>query len=92
MFETVTTNVAGILTIIVLWSSATGVLVYLYTKTKDDKVIKFLDDYIFDMHKDYDAAIQRLTYIEREYGHVIDDYIEMYSDGQWKLEKLEADR
>ena len=83
MFQIVSTNVAGLLTIIALWSTLTWVITYLYMAEKirrKDETIKFLDEYIEgdEMH------IQMLTTyvrdIEKSYGHVIDDYTEHYSN------------
>ena len=73
MTSIVTTNVAGILTIIVIWGTIGFILTYMYMSTKVKKLeetIDFLDDYIREA--------------EKEYGHVIDEYIDhYYSDGEW---------
>ena len=87
MFETVTTNAAGIATIIVLWSTVTWAITYLYMTEKirrKDETIQFLDDYI-EGDQEYMALMrEHIALIEKDYGHVIDDYIDhYYSDGEW---------
>lgn len=85
MFETITTNAAGVLTIILLWSTVVWASTYMYMSEKirrKGETIRFLDHYIERCEDDYDALRQELEHIEREFGHVIDDYIEhYYSDG-----------
>lgn len=96
MFETVTTNAAGILTIIVLWSTLVWLSTYMYMSEKirrKNETIKFLDRYIDLCEDDIRQETEKNQAIEREFGHIIDDYIEhYYSDGAWELLKLETDR
>jgi hypothetical protein len=87
MFETVTTNAAGIATIIVLWSTVTWAITYLYMSEKirrKDETIRFLDDYIEADQTYMDLLREHIRDLEKDYGHVIDDYIDhYYSEGKW---------
>lgn len=87
MFETVTTNGAAILTMILLWSTITWVFTYMYMSEKirrKDEVIKFLDIYIEEDQTYIDMLRGHIEETERQFGHVIDDYIDhYYSDGEW---------
>jgi hypothetical protein len=47
LFETVTTNGASILTMIVLWAMVSWMLTYMYLKEKHRKVVEFLDWYCY---------------------------------------------
>jgi hypothetical protein len=73
MFETVATNFAAIATMIVLWSTVTWAITYMYMTEKirrKDEVIDFLNIYIDES--------------EQHYGNVIDNFIDhYYSDGEW---------
>lgn len=97
MFETVTTNVPSIMTLIVLWSTLVWVGTYMYMTEKirrKDETIRFLDHYIELCEDDYRKVKFELDSIEQQFGHVLDDYIEHYfepyteyevqDDGSWK--------
>lgn len=72
MFQTVSTNVAGILTIIGLWSSLTGLVVYVVMGNKIDRLAGELRAERWLRNR----AEAELMEIDDKYGHVIDDYIE----------------
>jgi len=73
MFEVATVNPIGILVMLVLWGVSIWAITFVWMSEKirqKDEIIKFLDIYIED--------------VERDYGHVMDDYFDMYySDGEW---------
>ena len=87
MFEPVTTNAAGLLTIILLWSTLVWVFTYMYMSEKirrKEEAVRFLDHYIELCERDLRAVTERNRVMEEQFGHVIDDYIDhYYSDGEW---------
>jgi hypothetical protein len=87
MFETVTTNPAAITAIIVLWSVLAWAVTYMYMSTKVKELeykAEFLEWYGYEADRELERALDKLESIEREFGHVLDDYVEYYySDGEW---------
>jgi len=73
MFEVATTNAAAILTMLAMWGVSIWAATYWWMSEKirrQNELIEFLDSYIEG--------------VERDYGHVMDDYFEMYySNGEW---------
>ena len=76
MFQTVTTNAAGILTIILIWSTLVGLSVYAYMGTKLEQMRQEL------MGERWlrERAENELIFMDDNYGHVIDDYIRHTED------------
>lgn len=87
MFETTTTNPATILMILAMWGTAIWAVTYLYLSEKirhKDETIKFLDTYIEEDQTYIDMLRDHIDQTERDFGHVIDDYVEYYfTDGKW---------
>ncbi len=87
MFETITTNGATILVLIAMWGTLIWAATYMYMGYKlhqKNEAIDVLDWYIYEANKDLDKALEDLAAIERDFGHVLDDYVEYYySDGEW---------
>ncbi len=98
MFDIITTNGAAILTMIGLWSTLTWAITYAYmgTKVRDrDYRISVLDWYIYEADRELERALAELEAVDKEYGHIIDDYKQhilddnleefgsFYSDGKW---------
>ena len=87
MFETITTNGATILVLMAMWGTLIWAATYMYMGHKlwkKNETINVLDWYIRDANEDLDKAHEDLAAIEREFGHVLDDYVEYYySDGEW---------
>ena len=94
MFETVTTNAAGLLTIILLWSTLVWLSTYMYMSERirrEEETVRFLDEYMDLCERDLRAVTERNRIMEEQFGDVIDDYIDhYYADGSWKRTKWEA--
>jgi hypothetical protein len=81
MFDIVTTNGVTILTMLALWSTVTWAFTYMYMGQKmraKDETIKFLDDYIEADQTYMDLLREHIRDLEKDYGHVMDDYTEYY--------------
>ena len=70
MFQTVSTNAAGILTIILMWSTLVWALTYMYMGTRLEQVRQEL----LGERWLRERAENELIYMDERYGHVIDDY------------------
>ena len=82
MFEPVTTNAAGILTIIILWCTLTWIVTYYIMSTRRNKKVQVLDDtieflniycdelhlYINDLMNKLDAESAPVSYILTDDG------------------------
>jgi len=94
MFEPVTTNAAGLLTIILLWSTLVWLSTYMYMSEKirrEKETVRFLDDYMDLCERDLRAVTERNRIMEEQFGDAIDDYIDQYyADGSWKRMKWEV--
>jgi hypothetical protein len=84
MFETVTTNGATILAQLGLWSTLVWAATYIYMSRKAQDLqdrMDVLDWYIYEMEKEYGHIIDDYK------QHVLDDYLaefgSFYSDGEW---------
>lgn len=87
MLETVTTNGASILTILVMWSTITWMLTYVYMgrKVADLRArIEVLDWYCYESDVTIDDLNAQLEFIDSQFGDVMDDYTEYYlTDKGW---------
>lgn len=87
MLETVTTNGASILTILVMWSTITWMLTYAYMGRKVTDLrarIDVLDWYCYESDIEIEKLLAEKTETERVYGHVLDDYTDYYlTDKGW---------
>lgn len=76
MFDTVTTNAAGILTIIALWSSLVWIGTYMYMGTRLERMADELRAERWLRNR----AEAELLFIDDNYGHVIEDHIRHMED------------
>lgn len=72
MFETVATNGASILTMIALWSTLVWVATYIYMSERVKQAERETEAATWL----WNNAVQELTYLNDNYGDVIDDYRE----------------
>ena len=88
MFQTVSTNAAGILTIILMWSTLVWALTYMYMGSKVTelrKTIEVLDWHIYESDLKVASFIEEREWIERVYGHVLDDYTDHYYEPMFDM-------
>ena len=69
LLEPVTTNAAGVLVIVVLWSSLTWMVTYLVMSRKRDDaqyIIDALDSYIHESDKEMEFLVQEASLLKSE--------------------------
>ena len=77
MFETVTTNGAAIITLMLLWSSLTGILVYIFMDRKVADLrerIQVLDWYCYESDRDLRENLEEIELLRDEVAGK-DEYI-----------------
>lgn len=80
MFETMTTNGATILYLMVLGGSLVWILTYMYFSEgiqKRDRIIEVLNEYIYESDKELDEINEKYSHLIENYEeHMLDDVLQ----------------